>query len=151
MRGVGPSAQFTNHPPSGPHPPIPIPNSPIVLVQLGPLVDVDALLTLLLLSPLSLSLSLFDRYHHCSWSKPWASDYITGFVFQWKFWTKIEIQWTSVKFSSRLHVVFVPLFLALFQICIHRQSLVGGGSVPITPRAHVPGSCSCYPSAPVPP
>ena len=66
MRGVGPSAQFTNHPPSGPHPPIP--NSPIVLVQLRPLVDVDALLTLLLLSPLSLSLSLslFDRYHHCS-------------------------------------------------------------------------------------
>ena len=57
MRGAGPSAQFTNHPPSGPHP-HPIPNSPIVLVQLRPLVDVDALLTLLLLSPLSLSLSL---------------------------------------------------------------------------------------------
>ena len=45
--------------PPSPHP-HPIPNSPIVLVQLRPLVDVDALLTLLLLSPLSLSLSLWS-------------------------------------------------------------------------------------------
>ena len=88
--GSRPFRPIYQSPPKWPPSPHPIPNSPIVLVQLRPLVDVDALLTLLLLSPLSLSLSLFDRYHHCSWSKPWASDYITGFVFQWKFERKLK-------------------------------------------------------------
>ena len=88
--GSRPFRPIYQSPPKWPPSPHPIPNSPIVLVQLRPLVDVDALLTLLLLSPLSLSLSLFDRYHHYSWSKPWASDYITGFVFQWKFERKLK-------------------------------------------------------------